>query len=211
MFFLFRISVTGEIATILDKTCWHMLKKGTFPPNFVNKVSVAPLPPNNVATNVFHIQRKNLDDSELNTRLQINIVREKGGLCQHFCLRLYLGINIGLELKMVRPYLEHVEQCWSGQRFKSKLGTVGLIQVNESGRYNRPDDVRNVDLFTIRQLEGLGTICYILEKTRAGDEIQEVINLHRFKATTLQDGKVDELSWTRNESVLSCFVDPPLR
>ena len=23
----------------------------------------------------------------------------------------YLGINIGLELKVVRPYLEHVEQC----------------------------------------------------------------------------------------------------
>ena len=23
----------------------------------------------------------------------------------------YLGINIGLELKVIRPYLEHVEQC----------------------------------------------------------------------------------------------------
>ena len=30
----------------------------------------------------------NLDGSELNTRLQINIVRGKGGLCQQFCLRL---------------------------------------------------------------------------------------------------------------------------
>ena len=41
-----------KLTTILDKTCWHMLKKGTFPPNFLNKsrllwnkVSVAPLPP----------------------------------------------------------------------------------------------------------------------------------------------------------------------
>ena len=66
-----------------------MLKKGTFPPNFLNKspyyeikCQLHPSHPNNVATNVFHIQRKNLDDSELNTRLQINIVRGKGGLCQ---------------------------------------------------------------------------------------------------------------------------------
>ena len=76
-----------------------MLKKGAFPPNFLNKspllwnkVSVAPLPPNNVATNIFHIQRKNLDDSELNTRLQINIVQGKGGLYQQFCLRLYASM-----------------------------------------------------------------------------------------------------------------------
>ena len=58
--------IENDCDTILDKTCWHMLKKGTFPPKFLNKstllwnkVSVAPLPPpNNVATNVFHIQRK---------------------------------------------------------------------------------------------------------------------------------------------------------
>ena len=69
--------INSELPTILDKPCWHMLKKGTFPPKFLNNpayyevVSVAtpPPPPNNVATNVFHIQRKNLDDSELNTWL----------------------------------------------------------------------------------------------------------------------------------------------
>ena len=44
--------IENDCDTILDKTCWHMLKKGTFPPNFLNKspllwnkVSVAPLPP----------------------------------------------------------------------------------------------------------------------------------------------------------------------
>ena len=44
--------IENDCDTILDKTCWHMLKKGTFPPKFLNKstllwnkVSVAPLPP----------------------------------------------------------------------------------------------------------------------------------------------------------------------
>ena len=40
----------------------------------------------------FPYSTDNLDDSELSTRLQINIVRGKGGgggLCQQFCLRLY--------------------------------------------------------------------------------------------------------------------------
>ena len=71
-----------------------MLKKGTFPRNTLSKsrllwskVSVAPLPPpppppEKCCTKRFPSSAGNLDDSELNTRLQINI------LCQQFCLRL---------------------------------------------------------------------------------------------------------------------------
>ena len=55
--------IENNCDTILDKTCSHMLKKGTFPRNTLsksrllwNQVPVAPLTPNNVATNVFHLQ-----------------------------------------------------------------------------------------------------------------------------------------------------------
>ena len=87
--------IENNCDTILDNPCWHMLKKGIFPRNALSKsrllwtkMSVAPLPPEQCCNKRFPYSAGNLDDNELNTRLQINIVRGKGGLCQQFCLRL---------------------------------------------------------------------------------------------------------------------------
>ena len=93
--FINGLELATAPATIIDKICCHMPKKATFPWSTLNqscllwnKVSVAPLLPEQSCNKHFPSSTGNLKESELCALLQINIVQGRGGLCQQFCPRL---------------------------------------------------------------------------------------------------------------------------
>ena len=124
---------------MLDKTCWHMLR--TFPRNTLNKshllwnkVSVAPLPPEQCCNKCFPSSTGNLEVSELCARLQINIVRRERGFMSTILSKIVVGL-------------------WKTRRelsTKSLAGQYNAVrEINGSWRFAREPFVRANDSFSV--------------------------------------------------------------